>query len=182
MTNYQEYSVVFQGFLQNTHTDNSVSQGFPRPSQSHIRTENIVPSTENTLKSQDLAGHLKKPQETNSNLNELQPFTAFQQTKNQFGSPAELPKSSLEIDLGPVLPQTTSEDIENFFSPPIAELSPRPFFTLGEAESSDLVDDKMTTSNDFLSQTDNDQHQSTPAVALGSQDNREIEIPALGIF
>ena len=122
---------------------------------------------------------MKKPQETNSNLNELQPFTAFQQTKNQFGSPAELPKSSLEIDLGPVLPQTTSEDIENFFSPPIAELSPRPFFSLGEAESSDLVDDKMTTSNDFLSQTDNDQHQSTPAVALGSQDNREIEIPVI---
>ena len=111
----------------------------------------------------------------NSNLNELPPFTAFQQADN-FGSQTELPKSSLEIDLGgpSLLPQTTSQDINNFFSP-AASPSPRPFFSLGDG---DLVDDKITTSG-FLSQTDNDQHQSSHPVAPGTPDNGEIEIPVI---
>ena len=159
--NYREYLVVFQGFLQNTHTSSGVSHGFSRPSQSHIKTENIAL---NTLKSQDLAGNSKKPQEMNSNLNE--PFTAFKQA-NKFGPLPELAKSSLEIDLGPVndvepvFPLTTSEDIDNFFS--LTERRP--------GGDSDLAGVNVTTS-DFLSQTQN----VTPDVG---GDNNEIEIPVI---
>ena len=168
--NYGEYSVVFQGFLQNTHTSSEVSHGFPRPAQSHIKTENIAA---NTLKSEDLAGHFKKPQEMNSNLNE--PFTAFKQA-NELVS--ELPKSSLEIDLGPVndiqsvLPLTTSHDVVNFFSP---AKSPADSDSQFSVSSADLGDDNITTS-DTQSQTDNDQHQSGPP---DRQTNKQIEIPVI---
>ena len=168
--NYGEYSVVFQGFLQNTHTSSEVSHGFPRPAQSHIKTENIAA---NTLKSEDLAGHFKKPQEMNSNLNE--PFTAFKQANELV---QELPKSSLEIDLGPVndiqpvLPLTTSHDVVNFFSPAKSPADSESQFSVS---SPDLGDDKITTS-DTQSQTDNGQHQSEPAVR---QTNKQIEIPVI---
>ena len=94
-----------------------------RTSQSLINTSAELQNI-NTFKiSGGLEQKFKKPQQMN--INEIAPFTAFQQSPGKLQSDDELPKSTLEIDLGRVnhvKPITTNEDITNFFGPSVFQV------------------------------------------------------------